>query len=142
MARSVRTQTTLVASALLFVFGCSASKHPVLYPNDHLKEVGQAQAEADIATCRELAKQYSSGNLQGQEMAKDAAKGGAIGAAGGAVGGAIAGSPGEGAAIGAAAGATTSMLGSLFRGSEPSGAYMNWIDHCLAEKGYQPVGWE
>ena len=133
---------TVAAAASILICGCSASRHPVLYPNDHYKQVGQAQAEADIATCSEQAKQYASGNLQGKEMATDAAKGGAIGAAGGAVGGAIAGNPGEGAAIGAAAGATTSLLGSLFRGAEPSGAYMNWVDRCLADKGYQPVGWE
>lgn len=132
----------LSATLLLACCGCAASKHPVLYPNDHLKQVGQSQAEADIADCQEKAKQYASGNVQGREMATDAAKGGAIGAAGGAVGGAIAGSPGEGAAIGAAAGATTSLLGSLFRGAEPSGAYMNWVDRCLQDKGYQPVGWQ
>lgn len=132
----------LSAVVLLTLGGCSASKRPVLYPNDHLKQVGQAQAEADIAACREQASQYASGNLQGKEMAKEGVKGGAIGAAGGAVGGAIAGNPGEGAAIGAAAGATTSILGSLFRGAEPSGAYMGWVDRCLQEKGYQTVGWE
>src|SRR5260221_9499349 len=111
------------AALLIVVCGCSAGRHPVLYPNDHLKQVGQSQGEADIADCRQQASQYTSGNVQGGEMAKEGAKGGAIGAAGGAVGGAIAGSPGEGAAIGAAAGATTSVLGSLFRGAEPSAAY-------------------
>ena len=127
---------------LLTLCGCSAGKRPVLYPNDHLQQVGQSQAEADIASCEEQASQYASGNLQGKEMAKEGAKGGAIGAAGGAVGGAIAGNPGEGAVIGAAAGATTSILGSLFRGAEPSGAYMGWVDRCLQDKGYQTVGWE
>ena len=136
------TAATAAAVILLFSCGCSASKRPVLYPNDHYKKMGQTQAEADIAECEEKAKEYASGNIQGKEMAKDAAKGGAIGAAGGAVGGAIAGNPGEGAAIGAAAGATTSVLGSLFRGAEPSGAYMGWVDRCLQDKGYQTVGWE
>ena len=129
--------------ALLFALGgCSASKRPVLYPNDHYKTVGQAQAEADIASCQEQASQYASSNVQGSEMAKEGAKGGAIGAAGGAVGGAIGGDPGEGAAIGAAAGATAGVLGSLFRGAEPSGVYMNWVDRCLQDKGYQTVGWQ
>lgn len=135
-------RTTLALLAFLATSGCSASKRPVLYPNDYYKKVGQTQAEADIATCQEQAKEYASGNVQGREMATESAKGGAIGAAGGAVGGAIAGSPGEGAAIGAAAGATTGLLGVLFRGAEPSGAYMGWVDRCLQEKGYQTVGWQ
>lgn len=135
-------RSALALLALLAICGCSAGKHPVLYPNDYYRKVGQTQAEADIASCEEQAKEYASSNVQGTEMAKDSAKGGAIGAAGGAVGGAVAGNPGEGAAIGAAAGATTSLLGSLFRGAEPSGAYMGWVDRCLQEKGYQPVGWQ
>lgn len=145
MADSMRRAPAAAAlAAAIALAGCSGmTKRPVLYPNDHLKRVGEAQAQADIAACQEAARQYASSNVAGKELAKDAAKGGVIGAAGGAVGGAIAGNPGEGAAIGAAAGATTSLLGSLFRGSvEPSGAYMGWVDQCLRDKGYQTVGWE
>lgn len=134
----------LSGAALLACGGCAASKRPVLYPNDHLRQVGEAQAKADIELCQEQAKQYaSSSNVQGKEMAEETAIGGAVGAAGGAVGGAIGGNPGQGAAVGAAAGATAGLLGSLFRGAtEPSGAYMTWVNTCLQEKGYQPVGWE
>lgn len=130
------------AAALLVVLGCSAEKRPVLYPNDHLKRVGDVQAEADIAACRRAAKQYASANVSGRDAARDTVKGGALGAAGGAVGGAIGGNAGEGAAIGAASGATVGLLSSLFRSAEPSPAYMGWVDRCLQEKGYQTVGWE
>src|SRR5262245_21754227 len=82
------------------VVGCAA-KRPVLYPNDHLKQVGDEQSKADIAACEETAKQYASSSTKGRDVATDAAKGGVIGAAGGAVGGAIGGNPGEGAGIGA-----------------------------------------
>lgn len=129
---------------LLAASGCGGmTRRPVLYPNDHLQRVGDAQAKADIATCQAAAKEYASSNVAGREMARDTVTGGAVGAAGGAVGGAIAGNPGQGAAIGAAAGATTGLLGSIFRGSvEPSAAYMSWVDECLREKGYRTVGWE
>ncbi len=139
-----RMKGPAVAAILLGVVGCSSmSKKPVLYPNDHLRQVGDSQAQSDIEACQQAAEKYASSDIAGKQMAKDAATGGAIGAAGGAVGGAIAGNPGEGAAIGAAAGATTSLLGSLFRGKvEPSGAYMGWVNQCLQEKGYQVVGWD
>lgn len=143
LSADMRARRWIAGLALLLTAsGCSASKRPVLYPNDHYKQVGQSQAEADIESCREQASHYASSNVQGREMATEGAKGGAIGAAGGAVGGAIGGNPGEGAAIGAAAGATAGVLGSLFRGAEPSGAYMGWVDQCLRDKGYQTVGWQ
>jgi hypothetical protein len=31
---------------------------------------------------------------------------------------------------------------SLFRRSEPSAAYRGFVDRCLRERGYDPVGWE
>lgn len=139
-----RTSCVGLAALLALLAGCAATKKPILYPNDHLKAVGDAQAQADIADCEARAKEYASPtNVKGKEMAKEAGIGGAVGAAGGAVGGAIGGNPGEGAAVGAAAGATAGLLSSLFRGSlEPSSAYMNWVNTCLQEKGYQTVGWE
>ena len=70
------------------------------------------------------------------------AVGGAIGGATGAVGGAILGRPGTGAALGAATGATAGLMRSLFRRDEPSQAYRGFVDRCLRERGYDPVGWE
>lgn len=131
----------LAVAAVLLLAGCGA-KRPVLYPNEHLKQVGNEQAKADIAACEALAEEYASSNVQPAEVAKETAKGGVVGAAGGAVGGAIGGDVGTGAAAGAAAGATVGLVGALFRGAEPSAAYMNWVDRCLSEKGYQTVGWE
>jgi len=63
---------------------------------------------------------------------------GAIGAAGGAVRG----SPGTGAAVGAATGTTAGFLRGLFKAGEPSPVYKNFVNHCLRERGYEPVGWQ
>jgi hypothetical protein len=115
-----------------------------LYPNDHLRAVGQAQADADLAECRRMAETAgaSGGTGRGQGAARDSAVGGAIGGATGAAGGAILGRPGTGAAVGAATGATAGFMRSLFRGSQPSQAYRGFVDRCLSERGYDPVGWE
>jgi hypothetical protein len=125
------------------VIGCAARK-PVLYPNDHLRAVGQEAAERDIEACRQLAERAGvreSGGRAGH-VAGDMVHGSAMGAASGAVGGAIAGAAGTGAAIGAAGGATAGLLRGLFSKPEISQAYVNFVNKCLEDRGYQPVGWD
>ena len=125
----------------LIMWGCSSPK-PVLYPNDHLKQVGQAQAERDIAECESFADEHVASSGKGKQVAKSAGVGGVLGAAAGAVGGAVFGDPGIGAAVGAASGATFGALGGAMRESGPNQTYANFVDQCLIEKGYKPVGWE
>ena len=136
--------TRLVLIGVLALAGCASAARPVLYPNDHLQAVGQAQADADLAECRQLAGSAgaSGGTGQAESSARSAGVGGAIGGATGAVGGAILGRPGTGAAFGAATGATAGLMRSLFGRSEPSAAYRGFVDRCLRERGYEPVGWE
>lgn len=128
---------------------CSASR-PVLYPNEHLKRAGRSAAEEDINKCMELAE----GHLASQSAAGKAAESGAIGAAtgasvgaaGGAAGGAVVGHAARGATVGAAgggaAGATRGVLRGLFQSRRPSQTYRNFVNRCLREKGYDPIGWE
>jgi len=138
---------TLTAVALLA--GCSV-KRPTLYPNETYNRVGKAQADQDIAACEAQAKQYVKSGGANNQMAKDAARntagGAVVGAAGGAVGGAIGGNVGEGAAVGAASGATAGLIGTLLGGlwsggSGPDPVYANFVETCLRDKGYQPIGW-
>ena len=126
------------------VAACAGQTRPILYPNAHLSAVGQARADADLAECRRLAEVAgaSAGSGQGEQAARDAAVGGAIGGATGAAGGAVLGRPGTGAAVGAATGATANFMRSLFRTDQPSQAYRGFVDRCLRERGYEPVGWE
>ncbi len=79
---------------------------------------------------------------QESQVAEGAVKGGAIGAATGAAVGAVRGDFGrvlaEGAAGGAAAGATYG----IFKAAEPSPLYKQFVNRCLKERGYEPLGWE
>lgn len=127
----------------LFLSACAAPK-PILYPNSHYQQVGEAGAEQDIAECSEMAKDAGAQPSQGKtgQVAGSTAGGGAIGSAAGAVGGAVVGRPGRGAMIGAASGATHGLLRGLFRKSPPSEAYKQFVSRCLKERGYDPVGWE
>ena len=129
--------------ACISLVGC-AGPRPVLYPNNHFEQVGQERVNQDIAACEEMADGYISKSSAGEQVVGQTAVGGAIGAASGAVGGAITGSPGLGAAIGAAVGATQGFLVGLFRAgsSDPSPAYQNFVNRCLKERGYEPMGWD
>ncbi len=129
--------------ALSLLLAACAPK-PILYPNDHYKEVGEDAAEKDIDECRELAKEAGAGSGRSKpgQVAGGTVAGGAIGSAAGAVGGAVVGRPGRGAMVGAAGGATAGFLRGLFRRSPPSNAYKQFVNRCLKERGYDPVGWE
>jgi hypothetical protein len=127
---------------VLAVEGC-ASTRPVLYPNEYFNAVGPEAAERDIASCMELAESAgadSGGSDVGQAAARTAG-GAAVGAASGAVGGAVVGAAGSGSAIGAASGATAGLLHWLFSKPTRSPAFENFVNKCLQERGYQPVGW-
>lgn len=126
---------------LVFHLTACAGPQPVLFPNAHYKEVSPDQVEQDIAECRDMAdKHVSSG--QTEKVAGRTAVGAGIGAASGAVGGAVTGAPGIGTAIGAAAGATMWLLTGFFKGSPPNRTYMNFVNKCLEERGYEPTGWK
>ncbi len=140
----------LLAVLLTGGTGCSPLR-PVVYPNEHYKQVGDAQAKRDIEACCQQADQFVKTGGRSEALARDAAvqgaKGGVFGGAVGAVGGAVTGSPGEGAAVGAATGATAGVLNSLFggvfeshRSADP--IYANYVNSCLAERGYQVIGWQ
>ena len=129
---------------LMVVLIAACSPKPILYPNAHFREVGEAVAEQDIETCKDMAKDAGAKPSQGKtgQVAGGTAAGGAVGSAAGAVGGAVVGHPGRGAAVGAASGATAGFLRGLFRKSPPSNAYKQFVQRCLTERGYEPVGWE
>jgi hypothetical protein len=133
----------------LLVAGCAAQR-PVLYPNAQLKRVGASTAERDIDECMTQAEDYvRSGGEAGKTLESagvSAGTGAAIGAAGGAAGGSVFGHAARGAAAGAAggaaAGATRAAVHEMFRKRGPSAVYKNYVNRCLRDKGYDPIGWQ
>lgn len=135
--------TMRFAVLALALAGC-AGPEPVLYGNNHLTQVGRTQADNDIALCRQLAEEAGATRDPSNvaATAKTTGTGAVIGAAAGAVGGAIGGNAGIGAAVGAASGATAGLLQSLFSGPAVSQVHKNYVDRCLRERGYDPMGWQ
>ena len=137
-----RTAALLMAGLV----GCATAR-PILYSNQKYQQVGRSAADRDIAECRALANQAGATPGQGRagEVAKTAGTGAVVGAASGAVGGAIGGSPGIGAAAGAAGGVVWSLLWAMFGWmgpKPPSDVHMNYVNQCLADRGYQVAGWK
>jgi outer membrane lipoprotein SlyB len=126
--------------ALLLLSAC-ASSGPILYPNDHLKTVGEERSRLDIQECERQAAEYVKSQAA-VDTAKSTAVGAAAGAVVGAAVGAVTGDLGTGAAAGAAGGGATGLLSGLFRASKPSPVHMNYVDRCLREKGYDVIGWD
>jgi len=131
-----------VLAVIIFLLFACAGPQPIIYPNNQ-DSVDQETVHRDIAECKSMAEQAgASGGSKAGDVASSTAKSGAVGAASGAVGGAVAGSVGEGAAIGAATAATAGLIHGLFKGSEPSQAYKNFVTRCLMDRGYEVSGWD
>ena len=142
--RKMKTIGGLIIIVLVLVLtGCSTSRRPVLYPNDHLNRVGEQQAETDINACMRAAEASGANANRSEDVARKTAKAGAVGGATGAVVGAISSSSsvGRGAAIGGAGAATATLVGGAFDASEPTEIYIRFVDQCLRDKGYLPIGW-
>lgn len=127
---------------LSLVLGGRASNQPVIYAGPNGGDRGVS--DAAVAECGRLAEAAGAKPYGGQagEVAKDTARGAATGAAAGAIGGAIAGNVGQGAGIGAATGAAVNLVQKLFVPAAPNPAYRAYVERCLADKGYQTVGWQ
>ncbi|MEE4265983.1 MAG: cell envelope biogenesis protein OmpA [Desulfobacteraceae bacterium] len=131
----------LILIGLVLAVGACAQQRPVLYPNAHLKYVGQEAAAADTDECIQLAIDYGAKEDSGTRVAKDTAKGAAVGGAAGTAVGAIGGNVGRGAAVGAAGAGAAAMTRSALNSSKPDPVFKRFVEQCLRDKGYQPVGW-
>jgi hypothetical protein len=129
-----------LALAAVLMLGC-AEKRPVLYPNDRLQQVGNDAAQKDIDACIRLAQEGGADSDKGMEIAKDTAGGALIGGAAGTAAGAVLGSLGRGAAAGAAGGAAVGLTKGILQSGDPDPVFKNFVDRCLREKGYDPIGW-
>jgi outer membrane lipoprotein SlyB len=136
-----QTRWAAWAAILMLLAGC-ADKRPVLYPNARLKQVGAEAAQRDVDGCLRLAREGGADDDRDAEVAKSTAGGAAVGGAVGAATGAVLGNLGRGAAAGAAGGAAGGLVRGAFNSSDPDPVFKNWVDRCLREKGYEPIGWK
>jgi hypothetical protein len=120
---------------------CRPPKRPVLYPNAHLRDVGTDAAQRDIDECLALAASSGHEREPGKTVAGSTAGGAVGGAAVGTAVGAVLGNTGRGAGAGAAAGATRGLLRGGRAARDPDLIERRFVEECLAERGYRPIGW-
>lgn len=132
----------LLAATLLLGACASSAKRPVFYPNAHLRNVGQAQAQRDTSACMSLANEYGVATTKDGEVARRTGKGAVLGGVGAGAWGLVRGDAGERAAAGAAAGAATGAATGAFASTELSPTYKGFVNRCLRERGYNVIGWE
>ncbi len=127
-----------IITLIAFVVLCSCASKPKLYPNQKLKSVGKEVASKDIEKCMKDADEYMESS-EAKRITKGAGSGAAVGAAMGAVLGAFSGNLGRGALQGGAVGAAGGGVGAAISPDELERRYVN---QCLADQGYQILGWE
>ena len=136
-----KLRATLVLATIIALSACATAQRPVLYPNAHLKNVGDANAQRDIAQCMQMAED-SGVSRSGNQVVKRGAEGAAVGAAAAGVGTQIrGGSVGAGAAVGAAVGGTAGAVHGAFH-DDANPTYRNFVQRCLRERGYDVIGWQ
>lgn len=132
----------LVTVSLESAMALGSDPKPRLYPNAHLKKVGQTQANKDIAECSSAAAEYVSSSKERGDGVRSGVRAAAKGAALGTVGGAIAGNTGRGAAAGAAIGGTASVIKGVKERGARDPAFQQYASSCLEDKGYKVVEWK
>ncbi|MGD8842649.1 MAG: hypothetical protein PVJ83_04155 [Gammaproteobacteria bacterium] len=138
---SLRGALGICLAALLA--GCaSGPPKPVFYPNTHLQNVGQAQADRDIAECKQLAHTSGVAEKKRGEVGKKAATGAAVGGASAGAWGLVSGNAGQRALAGAAAGAAAGTVRGGVQKTETSPVFRNFVNRCLKERGYEVIGWQ
>jgi outer membrane lipoprotein SlyB len=137
----VQHKRIAVAALTVVLNACAAMQRPVLYPNAHLKDVGDATAQRDIDECQQLA-ENSGMSKSNDQVVKRGAEGAAVGAAAGSVGTLVGGgSVGAGAGVGAAIGATAGAVRGAFS-DHGNPIYRNFTQRCLQDRGYDVIGWQ
>jgi len=137
-SNTLNTFTLVIVSSL--ISACS-TQQPVLYPNGHYNVVGRLAAEEDINSCVELATNSGANPDISKEVLTETAEGTLIGGAAGAATGAVYDRAAKGAAAGAAGGAAVGVTRAIINSDKPDQVFKRFVEKCLRDKGYEPIGW-
>lgn len=139
----VNSKLLLACTIPLLIYGCAEPKKPKLYPNEHLGQVGDTSAQQDVEACIASAKAYGISETQDGQVGEKAAKGAALGAVSAATWELVRdGKIGQKTLAGTATGAATGATVGAFDSRKTDSVFMNFVNQCLADKGYRVIGWQ
>lgn len=134
-------KTLLLVLFIFLISVCQAcAEKPVVYPNDYSKMVGKIQTDQDIEYCMTLADDNVGKKSRGKTSVKSGIKGGLVGGAIGFGIGIVTGRPGTSALAGTAGGAAGGAASGAVQDNTDA-VYRKFVEKCLSEKGYEPIGW-
>ena len=143
--RSFISFSAVASVSAMLLSGCATPvAKPAFYPNAHYQRVGPAQAQSDAQFCAELAQQSDVKAVNKIDAGRAAAAGAAGVGTAGVVGSVLSGGKpslkniAAGAAAIGAGGAAATAAGQSVGGSS---IYRQFVQQCLAERGYQVIGW-
>ena len=123
----------------------SCSYRPIFAPNTKFERVGEERANQDFENCNEKAEKYLAASKR-RRAAKEGARGLGIGAIFGAIFGLLTGDVGgvaKSAAVGAGVGGAVKGGSVLAEDKlKPGQIKQRYVSRCLANKGYEILGWE
>ena len=120
--------------------GC-ATPRVVLYPDDHYKSLPQAAVQKDISDCDAQADEYVKSHKL-QMVGKKIGVGAFFGALLGVVFGAFSGNYVRAVAEGAAMGGVLGLAHGAVAAGSPDEVHRRFVETCLGDKGYKPIGWK
>jgi len=133
-----RRLALLAGLAALLLAGCATQ--PIVYPNEKLRASGDVAVHEDTQACIDEAEAYlEHGRVP--EVAKRTGEAAVVGGVVGGAVGAVTGSVGRGAGAGAAGGAAGALVHGLWHWRDPSDVEKRYVERCLAERGYDVIGW-
>ena len=135
----VRRPVIALSLAAALLAGCATPK-VALYPDAHYKSLPKETVQQDVGDCDAKAKEFVKTN-KGRIVAKHTGAGAFFGAFLGVVAGAFTGDYGGAIAQGAAMGAATGLASGAIHANSPEGVHRKFVEYCLIEKGYRPMGW-
>jgi hypothetical protein len=118
MRQTKRRYLTAPALLLLTAAACM-SRRPVLSTDERSNHLNETVTQRNIDDCMQRGQQYVSTGHHGEPVKTTP----------------------TGMGAGAKPSATPGLLRSLFS-RPPDPAYAAFVDHCLRERGYEPVGWK
>jgi len=128
---------------LLLAASCSSGpKRPVFYPNSHIQQVGQSQAERDTNDCMALADSYGVSRTKDGEVGTKTTTGALIGGVSAGAWGLVRGDAAERAAAGAVAGGAAGAVKGGVDSTHISPTFKRFVQRCLSDRGYDVIGWE
>lgn len=117
----------------------------VFYPTEMFKRAGPIQARTEGAACIEKARQAGITPEGVSEELPPAATGAVVGGVAGMVGSLVSGRGMEAsikaAAVGSVAGAAAGTTQSAFIKDQPADVFRAFVRRCMADKGYEVIGW-